>query len=330
MMDNNTIHRALELNATITKLREENGKLRRQHQLQNEREEQLLDELDNQSGTLFAANAEAERLKEVVKRQQISLDCLYSDLEETKKTVERLRQELIEQKMGAKSRTSHVLLPKKQREASQATHLIPVMEKSAQVSKTGFFSNFVAGSTTKGAHQRKIQSLEMENKKLKSELVCIQAKYREEAYLKRKMEEIESLDENGTSVTLTSAESLHSTFVNNDDSDDCSSEGQGGTLPLNTVGPAMQEHLSRFQGQGDSTTAAQTQREQSGKSLEKDLLPALVSPSQPTLRNASALSGETSNEIATIKESMIEQDSQNPRSTFSLRLQVDRKTRWWQ
>lgn len=209
------------MNATITKLREENAKLRRENQRHKEREEELLEEIESHAEALVAAESETMRLKEAMKRQQVSLDCMYSDLEESRKTVERLRHQRAGQKLGAKSTVIGINIPSKREQEglpSQAAHLTPIVEKSAQASKGGFFSGFGGAKNTL---EQTIIKLEKENLKLRSDLVRLQSHYREEIYLTRKKQEIDILNENATTATVSPESST--TTINHDDSDEWSS-----------------------------------------------------------------------------------------------------------
>lgn len=230
-MDNNTINRALELNETVSKLREENASLKRENRRQMEREQEILEEMETQEEALVASEAETQRLKEELKQLKVSLDCVFNDLEESKKVIAKQKQELAA-KISETQPPNRINTPPK--EESQANFLTSAVEKTSQ-GNSGFFSGFGVANT---ALERKIYSLEMENTKLKSDLVRLQARYREEAYLNRKS--MEALQESFTAVVISPENSqifheLNGNDSSTDDDDDDDHDGPEGLQTLSRV-----------------------------------------------------------------------------------------------
>lgn len=211
-VDHDTVNRALGLNEELAKLKEEIEKLNKENRLRKDKEALLLEELEQREELLAASAAEVKRLKEETHRQSVSLDSVFSDLEESKRLVTKLRKERCDKQPGADSEVNDPDVE----EESQAQFLTSA-GKSAQ-SPGSFFSS-IGG--TNSAQQRKMFNLERENLKLKSELVRLQAHYREESYLNRRA--IEDLKEE----TLTTGTESIDSLSQNEDSDDSNSIGEG-------------------------------------------------------------------------------------------------------
>jgi hypothetical protein len=206
-LDHNTVNRALELNGELAKLKEENEKLKKENRLRKDKEELLLEEVEQREEILAATEAEIKRLKEETHRQKVSLDSMFNDLEESKKLVTKLRKDLFDRQFGSESNVNRPDTP----EEGQAQFLTSVVGKPAQ--SNSFFSS-IGGANS--AQQRKIYNLEKENVKLKSELVRLLAQYREESYLHRKA--IEELAEENATVATASLDGSLSLCEDSDDS----------------------------------------------------------------------------------------------------------------
>jgi chromosome segregation ATPase len=160
-LDHNTVNRALELNGELAKLKEENEKLKKENRRRKDKEELLLEEVEQREEILAATEAEIKRLKEETHRQKVSLDSLFSDLEESQKLVRKLRKDIFDRKLSP-SQSSIDPNPRK-KEEGKAQFLTPT-GSGKPVQSNSFFSGLGGAS----AQQRKIYNLEKENVKLKS------------------------------------------------------------------------------------------------------------------------------------------------------------------
>lgn len=171
VVDDKKLNKTVELNATISKLKEENDRLKRENERWLDREEEMAEELEERDEALDASEKENEALKDELHHTKVSLDALFKDLEEAKKTIVKLQSE--QEKTESPG-------------DSQGKLLALSVTKQSQ-SKNGSFFSGMGGQGSSA--QRKIQDLEKENKELKSELVCLRTQLREEAYQNRKCKE---------------------------------------------------------------------------------------------------------------------------------------------
>lgn len=210
-LDHNTVNRALELNGELAKLKEENEKLKKENRFRKDKEELLLEEVRDREEIVAATEAVVKRWKEEAHRQKVSLDSLFSDLEESQRLVRKLRKDVFEKKFGSEAKLNRP----EPKEEGQAQFLTPTGSSGKPVQSNGFFSGLGGANS---AQQWKIYNLEKDNVKLKSEVVRLQAQYREELYLNRRADK--ELPEDSETA---STESPDASLSLNEDSDDSSS-----------------------------------------------------------------------------------------------------------
>ena len=187
------LNRALQLNEQLDGMREKNvilydqnqGLTRKNREIMNEREGlvQLVTSLNQELEELRKTSmAKEKRLQQELRNMQISWDSLYNE--------HRAAEERRERELKAKNESSE-----KEDKISQQAQLLQSAVKKQPI-KMGMVSPM----------EKKLHELEDENKKLKSKVVQLQTKYREEKYK----------NENGVkheneSVSITDSESVSST-----------------------------------------------------------------------------------------------------------------------
>ncbi len=187
------LNRALQLNEQLDGMREKNVILydhnqelsRKNREIMNEREGlvQLVTSLNQELDELRKTSmAKEKRLQQQLRNMQISWDSLYNE--------HRAAEERRERELKAKNETSE-----KEDKISQQAQLLQSAVKKQPV-KLGMVSPM----------EKKLHELEDENKKLKSKVVQLQTKYREEKY----KNENGVKDEND-SISITDSESASST-----------------------------------------------------------------------------------------------------------------------
>jgi hypothetical protein len=131
-------------------------------------------------------SAREKKYQEEIKRQQVSMTCMFSDLKKSKSEVKELKKKLSEAKKEAGSRNESA--DKSTEEPlSQEMHLMR-SEERGQISNRWGFRRRSAIAAPLSPNARKLRSLLNENMALKERLFHIQALHKEE--LKERREEI--------------------------------------------------------------------------------------------------------------------------------------------
>lgn len=198
---NNRISSLSEANANLIK---ENERLRKIEQLAA-MEGDLLPLMDAQSETIktlekqmrelkaFSEDRE-KRLRQEIKSQKVSLDSLFEDLTASKETVRKLRREKSQGRFIDIDLKEATLSPEKDNNAESTS------DQSTTTSKTDCSTlsdisndqaNFLQSALEKQKSkdpvaEKKINALEQENMKLKSDLVKLKTRYNEETYTNQK------------------------------------------------------------------------------------------------------------------------------------------------
>jgi hypothetical protein len=199
VIDEQKLRKTVDLKTTIDSLRAENERLKRECERAQDREEELGAELQERDEALDALEKENASVKTELQNALVSLDALFNDLKAAKMKIATLEVQETPSE-------------------SQAKILASAVEKLSLTSPGGrLFGN---------SSERKIQALETQNNKLKSELVCLRTQLREEAYKNRKL-----LEDSEHRTTATDCDTCSFSSGEEPDNGNGSSTRRAGTIP---------------------------------------------------------------------------------------------------